>query len=135
MATFVLKNAFVSVNGVDLSDHLREVTLEATADSQESTAMGDDFREYEGGLKDWTISATFNQDFAAASVDATLWAALGTKVPVLLRYDAGVRAPTNPDYSGSALVTNYTPIGNAVGEQATAPLSLQGSGTLARLTS
>jgi len=134
MATFVLKNAYLSVNGVDLSDHLREVTLEATADSQESTVMGDDFREYEGGLKDWTLAVSFNQDFAAGSVDATLWVALGTKVPIVLRYDAGSRSTTNPDYIGTGLVTNYTPIGNAVGELAVAPLSVQGSGPLARRT-
>ena len=134
MAATVLRDAFVSVNGVDLSDHLRSVTLEYAADLQETTAMGDDFRTRLGGLKDWNMSLEFNQDFAGGSVDATLFAIVGNSVPVILRPSSGARATTNPEWRGNAILESYTPLGNAVGEVAIAPVTLQGNGTLARDT-
>ena len=132
MAAFVLKDAFASINGVDLSDHIRSMTLEHSADLQETTAMGEDFRTRLGGLKDWSLTIEFNQDFAAGSVDATLFGIVGSSVPVILRPDAAAQSATNPQWSGNAILETYTPIGNAVGEAAVAPVTLQGNGILAR---
>ena len=48
MATRVLTDAFVSWAGVDLSDHVRSVTLTYSAELLDDTAMGDTAR-----LKRW----------------------------------------------------------------------------------
>ena len=72
MAKFVLTDASVTLNSVDLSDHVASVTLDITADEIVTTAMGDTFQSRTGGLKDGTLSIEFQQDFAASEVDATL---------------------------------------------------------------
>jgi hypothetical protein len=56
MAKFVLTNASVSVNGVDLSDHVQSVTVETTRDDVEVTAMGATYKSYLGGLGDANIT-------------------------------------------------------------------------------
>jgi hypothetical protein len=71
MAAFMLNNASVTVNSVDLSDHVTSVTFTEEADQLETTAMGDDNRTMIGGLKSGTIDLEFNQDLAASDVQAT----------------------------------------------------------------
>ena len=44
MAKFVLTDASVTLNSVDLSDHVASVTLDITADEIVTTAMGDTFQ-------------------------------------------------------------------------------------------
>ena len=68
MATFVFTDASVTINSVDLSDHVRSVTLDITAEEQDDTAMGATFRSRKGGLKEGSLSLEFNSDFAAAGI-------------------------------------------------------------------
>ena len=56
MAKQVLKNAYVSVDGTNLSDHVSSVTIEANADKVEFTSFGATYREFGQGLKDANIS-------------------------------------------------------------------------------
>lgn len=135
MAEQVYDNAFLSLNGVDLSDHVRQVTLTYQAELQDKTAMGDSTRERIGGLKDWSLQVEFNQDFAASEVDATMFALVGTVFAVILRPDAGVVGTSNPQFTGNGICEEYTPIGGNVGDLAVAPISVQASGGLARATS
>lgn len=134
MATFVLTDAFVSVGGVDLSDHVRQVTLNVSADQQENTAMGATFRSRQGGLKDWSVSLEFNQDFAAGEVDATLWPLLGTNAAVVVRPTSAAVSATNPQYAGDVVVSQVNPISSGVGDLATTSITWQGAGELARTT-
>ena len=50
--------AVVSVNSVNLSDHITSATLEITADEVETTAFGDSARTMIGGLTSGTVSYT-----------------------------------------------------------------------------
>lgn len=132
MATFVLKDATVTVNAVDLSDWITSVTLSLEVDEQEDTAMGDDFRSRLGGLKDWSLDIDFNQDFGAAAVDATVWPLLGNSAAVTVKSNSGATSATNPIYSGNVLVTEYSPIDGGVGDVATTSVSWSGNGLLTR---
>lgn len=134
MAEVVLSNAFLSINGVDLSDHVRQITLPFSSEPQDKTAMGDTTRERVGGLLDWSIDVEFNQDYAAAEIDDTLFALVGTTFAVIIRPDAGVVSATNPQFSGTALLESYQPVGGSVGEIHTAPITLTASGPLTRAT-
>ena len=134
MAELVLTDAFISIGGNDLSEHFSSVTIETSAELQEATAFGDDWRTRVGGLKDWSVSADFMQDFAASQLDATLWPLLGTDVAVIIRPTSAVRSAANPQYGGNAILESYPPLGNSVGELATGSISLQGNGPLARAT-
>jgi len=135
MAEFVLTNAHLSVATVDLSDHVRQLTLNDGADAPESTAMSATYRaRLAGGLKDWSVSVEFNQDYAAGEVDVTLAALVGTSVALVIRADAGAVATTNPEWTGNAILTSYQPMGGSVGDAHVAPATFEGNGALARAT-
>lgn len=125
MAKFVLKNAFVSLNAVDLSDHVESVNVNFTGDTPESTSMGDDAIRRLPSLKDASLEITFRQDFAAANVDATMFPLLGAAAfAIELRPDAGAVSATNPKWTGNALLQTYSPIGGTVGDVAAAPVTI-----------
>ena len=134
MASFAFTDAKVTVNGVDLSTYVRQATINVSAAELEDTAMGDTYRSRVAGLKDWSVNLEFNQDFAAAAVDATLWPLLGTTTVVTVKATSAANSATNPQYSGSVLVSQYNPLTNGVGDLATTSVTWQGAGTLSRLT-
>lgn len=134
MASFAFTDASVVINAVDLSDHVRSVTLNVEAEDLEDTAMGDTFRSRIGGLKDWSIDLEFNQDFAASEIDATIFPILGTVVTVTVKPTSAAVGATNPSFSGSVLISEYNPLDGSVGDLATTSVSWPGAGTLTRAT-
>jgi len=134
MAELVLKNAFVSVDGNDVSGNVKSVTLTYSAEALEKTAMGDNTRNKIGGLLDWSMAVEFNEDYAAAAIDSIMFPLVGTVVPVIVRPDAGVVSTSNPQYAGQGLVVSYPPLGGAVGELASASVDIQAGGDLTRTT-
>lgn len=135
MATLVLTDVSVTIAGTDLSDHVRSVTLDYNADAVEDTNMGDSTHQRIGGLKDWSVSIEFAQDYAASKVDATLFSSVGSTVSFVGKPTSGAVSATNPSFTGTALVESYQPINGSVGELATASVSLPAAGDLARATS
>ena len=133
MAKSIFKNVFLSVNGVTLSDRVRTVTLEYGAEIQDSTAHGSNSRTRLAGLKDWSLSIEWLQDYAAANVDATLWPLVGAAAfAIILRPDAGVVGAANPQFTGNAVLESYQPMGGTVGDVHMSPSVLRGDGDLAR---
>ncbi len=135
MATMVLDDAFVSIDGNDISSNVRSVNLEYNAEEIEDTNMGDDTRTFLGGLKNWSAQIELSQDFAASALDSILFPLVGTVVTAIIRPDSGSVSTSNPNFTGSVLVTGYPPLGNAVGELAITTLSIRSAGTLSRATS
>ena len=135
MAAFMLNNASVTINSVDLSDHVTSITFSEEADQLETTAMGDNNRTMIGGLKSGTIDLEFNQDLAASNVQATIRALLGTVTAVVVKNDAGATAATNPQWTFNALVTEWPSINGTVGELATASVSWPITGAVTQATS
>lgn len=135
MATFVFTDAYFSATGVDLSDHVRSVTLNYSAELQDDTVMGDTTRSRTGGLKDWSMEVEFLDDFASAKVNATLWSKVGATCVVVMRPDKsdGVGA-TNPNFTGTSVLEGL-PVGGALGEMATTTATFQAAGALSRATS
>ena len=135
MAEIHLRNAFVKINTVDLSDHVRSVTIAYGAEILDKTAMGDSSRTRIAGLKDWSCDIEFNQDFAAAKVDATLFSLVGsTDFAIKIKAVNSAPSATNPQFAGRVLLESYPPLGNAVGELATVSVTFQGDGDLSRET-
>ncbi|MGW5578714.1 radical SAM protein [Micromonospora chokoriensis] len=135
MGSFAFTDAVVTVNGVDLSDWVRQVSFSVSADELDDTAMGDSYRSRILGLKDWSVTLEFNADFAAAAVDATLWPLFGTNTTVTVKATSAATSATNPLFSGSVAVSQYNPIGNSVGDLATVSVTWNGAGALTRATS
>lgn len=120
MAKFVLTDAYVSINSVALSNRVRSVTINYSADEVEQTTMSDGTHNFLGGLKNYSVDIEFGQDFAASNVDATMFGIVGTAVAVEIRPTSSSRSATNPGYNATMLVAEYNPIGNSIGELATA---------------
>lgn len=134
MATLALPNEHVTINSVDLSDHVRQATLALEATALDSTAMGDSWSEQTGGLKSGTLTIEFLDDFAASEVDATLWPIFGTVVTFIVRPDAGAVSATNPNYTGSVFIQQHA-VGGSLNEMAMKSLTLPTSGAVSRATS
>ena len=119
MAIFLSNGVVVTLNSVDLSDHVTSATINRSFDELEVTAMGDTAHKFVKGLEASTITLDFLSDTAAANVNATLQAAWGTTVPLTLKQTSAATSATNPLYSTTVLVNNTTDINGAVADIAT----------------
>ncbi len=135
MATTVLTDASVTLDGNDISDHVVSVTFTYEAESLDETAMGDDTRIMKGGLKNWSVELEMHSDFATSAEDSIIFPLIGTVVVIIVRASSAAVSTSNPNYTGSVLVTSYPPFGNSVGELATTTVSMVSAGTLSRATS
>ena len=120
MAVFLNNQVGVKINTVDLSDHVKSITLNRQFDELEVTAMGDSSHRFVKGLESSTLTFSFLNDDAAASVLATLQAAWGTSVAFSLLQTKGTAvSATNPLYTGTILVNKTTDINGATGDIST----------------
>lgn len=138
MATFVLTDADVVVNAVNLSDHVQSVTVDLGRETQDDTAMGHTARSNSAGLKTPSITVTFLQDFAASEVDATLFDLYdnGTEHDVVVKATSDAVSATNPSYTLTGVIDSYPPIGGSVGDQHTTDVTWanRGSAGIVRAT-
>ncbi len=135
MAQLVLTNASITVNAVDLSDRANSVTLNYEVDSVEVTAFGDSGHKFAGGLQNISCEISFQQDFAASEVEATVYSLVGTTTTVVIKPSSAATSATNPSYTlSNTFLGAHTPVMGAVGELAMTELTFTG-GTLAKATS
>lgn len=135
MAKFVATDVKVLINNINLSDHIAQVSLEQTSDEIETTAFGTEWRQrVGGGLKDASISIDFHQDFGASSVDATLSPLFGSIATVVVTPTSGSVSATNPSFTGTFSVVQYSPVASSVGDLATLSVSWPSAGTVTRGT-
>lgn len=122
MAVSVLTDALIIVNGVTLSDHGNQVTVEDTRDQVDVTGFGAANKVYGKGLGDAKITIQFLQDFAASKVHATIQPLIAstTGVSVEVRPTSAARSATNPAaLLSSALVFNYKFLDGQIGAAST----------------
>jgi len=135
MAVFLNNGVKVTVNAVDLSDHVTAVTLNRNFDELEVTAMGDSGHKMVKGLEASSVTIDFLNDTAAANVLATLQAAWGTNVAVTLKQTSAATSATNPLYTMTCLVNGTSDINGAVGDLGTQSVTWNVSGTVVITTS
>ena len=136
MAVFLNNKVGVKVNSVDLSDHVTAVTINRSFDELEVTAMGDTGHKFVKGLEASSITISFLNDTASSKVLATLQAAWGTNVTVVLLQDKGTAvSATNPLYTMTCLINNTTPVNGAVADLSTQSVTWNVMGTIAITTS
>ena len=135
MAAIVLTDVKVTLNSVLLSGKATNVVINYEKEAVEITGFGDASRNYVSGLSNITCDVTLNQDFAASSVEATIFPLVGTSTVIEFLPTSSATSATNPKYTiTGAYLAAHTPINGAVGELSTTELSFQG-GTLAKATS
>jgi hypothetical protein len=119
MAIFLSNGVVVTLNSVDLSDHVTSVTINRVFDELEVTAMGDSAHKFVKGLEASTVTIDFLNDTAASETLQTLQAAWGTTVPLTLKQTSAAISATNPEYQTTVLVNNTTDINGAVADIST----------------
>ena len=136
MATFLSNDAYVSIGGVDLSDHCLQAGCTYDAEALDDSVMGDSTRSNKGGLKNWSMNAEFFQDYATGSVDLTLQPIVGSTTTCTIRaVSTGGVSATSPNYTGLGLIQSYNPIAGNVGDMAKCSVSIVAAGDLSRATS
>jgi hypothetical protein len=134
MARIVLTNAYVLFGSTDLSDHISSISLSSTYDIVETTAFGQTSKTRVAGLADNSVTLEFHQDYATSSVEQTIYPTLGTAVTIAVKPANATTTAINPQYSFSAVVSEWTPLNGAVGELATASVSWPISGAISKTT-
>lgn len=134
MAKFVATDYKVTINGGTVSSSLASVELPIEIDEQETTAFGSSWRTRIAGLKSGSITLEFHQDFAAGAIDAILWPLLGTNATVTVTPTSGTVNASNPSFTGTFLVTSYTPFNSTTGDLATSSITWPLTGELTRAT-
>ncbi len=135
-----LKDGFISIAGVDLSDHCAEFTLNTSTAELENSAMGDYTDFSTPGLLKWSVEAKFYQDFASGSVHSVLealraqLATLGVPpvAPIVLRPSkTNAVSATNPQWSGDIFISKYPPLGGKHGENLMVAVTMAAASNLA----
>ena len=135
MAVFMSNGVVLTVNAVDLSNHVTSCTINRSFDELEVTAMGDSGHKFVKGLEASSITIDFLNDTASANVLATLQATWGTNVTVTAKQTSAATSATNPLYTMTCLINNTTDINGAVGDLSTQSVTWNVSGTIAVTTS
>lgn len=132
MARLVLNNAYVVFGTNDLSDHINNISISTSYDIVETTSFGDTAKKRVAGLADNSVTFEFHQDFATSSVEQIIYPLLGTAVTCTVKPVNGAVSATNPSYSFSVLISEWTPLNGGVGELATASVSWPISGVITK---
>lgn len=139
MARIVLTDAKVTVNGVNLSDHIASITINQSNDVVETTAFSSTAAKTRvAGLADNSVTLEFHQDFASSNVEATINGSpslVGTVTAIVVTPTSSSVGATNPSYSFNALVAEWTPLNGSVGELSTASVTWPISGAITKATS
>ena len=134
MAVFLNNGVSVTVNSVDLSDHVTAVTINRTFDELEVTAMGDSGHKFVKGLEASSVTIDFLNDTATGEVLQTLQAAWGTSVNVVIKQTSGAVSATNPSYTMSCLINNTTDVNGSVADIGTQSVTWTVNGAIAVAT-
>jgi hypothetical protein len=131
---YLLNNAKITVNGVDLSRFGFSLDTPEAADQIEVTGFNPSgTREYLPGIRTQSIVIGFLQGFGASEVHQTLQPlySSGTVFAINVRGDA-TNAPsaTNPSFSGSAVLYTYDGLNGQLGARGETVATFMSSGTV-----
>jgi hypothetical protein len=135
MAVFLNNGVVLTINSVDLSDHVTAVTINRSFDELEVTAMGDSGHKFVKGLEASSITIDLLNDTASAETLQTLQAVWGTNTTVTVKQTSAATSATNPLYTMTCLINNTTDINGSVADLSTQSLTFNVSGTIAVTTS
>ena len=135
MAVFLNNGVVLTVNSVDLSDHVTAVTINRSFDELEVTAMGDSGHKFVKGLEASSITIDFLNDTASSETLQTLQAVWGTNTTVTVKQTSAATSATNPLYTMTCLINNTTDVNGSVADISTQSITFNVSGTIAVTTS
>ena len=119
MAKVVLTNPRVTLDAVDLSDHITSLSINTDYDLVEVTQIGDIAKKMVAGLEDNSVIFEFQQDFDPSEVEDVIWPNRGLRIPCRVRPTTDAISATNPEYRFEVLVSQWSPLSGEVGSLAT----------------
>jgi hypothetical protein len=136
MAVYLANTGILTVNSVDLSSLVSNVTINRAFDELEITSLGDLGHRFTKGLESSSISIDFFNDSATAKTLQTLnsssvW---GNNVVVTFKQKDAVVSAENPLYTMTCLVNNTTPVSGDVQSLSVQSVTWNVSGTIAVTT-
>jgi hypothetical protein len=133
MAIFVATDFSVTINGsTALNPYLTQVELKASANDVTTTAFGSAWVTRVAGLREGSLTLTFNQDYAISTVDATLWPLLGAQATVVIRPSSSAVGSANPQYTAICSVIDLTPVSGQIGDLSTFSITWPTTGAVTR---
>ena len=135
MAVFLNNGVVLTVNAVDLSDHVTAVTINRAFDELEVTAMGDSGHKFVKGLEASSVTIDFLNDTASAEVLQTLQSVWGTSTTITMKQTSAATSATNPLYTMSCLINGTTDINGSVADLSMQSVTFNVNGTIAITTS
>jgi hypothetical protein len=136
MAKMVLTAAYIAINSVDRSSWCSKVELTAEVEEKDVTVFTSlGWKEVLGGLKSGSVALTLKNDVATGQLDETMWALFGTLPTFEVRASNGSVSTSNPKYTGSCLVKNWSPVSGSPGDVNEASYTYPTSGAVTRATS
>jgi hypothetical protein len=123
MAIFMGNKVAVIVGTSTISSFVSTVSLNREVEAVTITAMNDNIQNMIGGIEVSSISMEIFNDFAAASVNSLFEDAIGSKLAIKLIPVTGTVTATNPSYSMSCLITQWTPIAGSTDSAALASVT------------
>ena len=132
MSKIVLTDAKVTINSVNLSDHINNITLETKDDIIETSAFGSTAKTRVAGLADNQVTLDFHQDFATTNVEATIYPLIGQTTTIVVQPTSAAVGATNPTYTFSAVIVDWTPLKGQIRQLATASVTWPITGTISK---
>ena len=123
MAIFMGNKVAVIVGTSTISSFVSTVSLNREVEAVTITAMNDTVQNMIGGIEVSSVSMEIFNDFAAASVNSLFEDAIGSKLAIKLIPVTGTVTATNPSYSMSCLITQWTPIAGSTDSAALASVT------------
>ncbi len=115
MAIFMGNKVAVVVGTTNtITSFVNTVSLNRELDVVDITAMTDTVANAITGVERSTLNLELYNDFAASSVNSLFEDALGTKLNIKLVPVSGTVTATNPSYTMSVLISNWTPINGSI---------------------
>lgn len=109
MATDLIVGGFLSLGGTDLSAEITGVTIQGMANDVEVPATMTAGKTHLGGALKYQIQIDYlADDSATTTLFSTLWTAAAASPPELayvVRLRSGIESPTNPQWSGTMVVS------------------------------
>jgi len=130
----VITAASITIGAVDLSSHIKKITIDTSRAELETTTFGNTAKRRVAGLADNKVSIDFNQDFSASTVEASVYPLIGSTAAVIVKPGTAAVSATNPSYTFNVLVTDWTPLDAQVGELASASISWPIDGAITQAT-
>ena len=135
MAVFLNNGVVLTVNAVDLSDHVTAITINRNFDELEVTAMGDSGHKFVKGLEASSVTIDFLNDTASSEVLQTLQAVWGTSTTITMKQTSAATSATNPLYTMTCLINGTTDINGSVADLSMQSVTFNVNGTIAITTS